>query len=37
MRQTLLQCPNKNDIYEWPLTVHVQPSAMIGVKTSVNE
>jgi len=35
--QTLLQGPNKNDIYEWPLTVPVQPSAMVGVKTSVNE
>ena len=35
--QTLLQGPNKNDIYEWPPTVHVQPSAMVGVKTSVHE
>ena len=37
MGQTLFQCPNKNDIYEWPLTMHVQPSAMVGVKISVNE
>lgn len=35
--QTLIQGPNKNDIYEWPQTMHVQPSAMVGVKTSVHE
>ncbi|KAG6765992.1 hypothetical protein POTOM_030056 [Populus tomentosa] len=32
--QILLQGPNKNDVYEWPQTLHVQPSAMVGVKTS---
>ena len=36
-RQTLLQGPNKNDIYEWPQAVHVLPSAMVDVKTSMHE
>lgn len=39
-RETLIRGPNKDDVYEWPKSVHfspIKPLAMIGVKAALHD